>query len=264
MNLVTLLANVGLKEHTLWNPTIKGILVVISALVLFWGSIYLLLATNVGSRLGFLLAFSSLSGFFTILTVMWLISATPLNSPRGAEASWKPVEVVRDLSEATEPDVRNIAKYTIGEEDAGELKSAADLALLLPGAAGEEEPSEFAEFEAGSYQATAFYRSPGDDANPLKLEFAHKTQYGVVSFCSNAVVEDTFPNPPADPICDPDAPDARSLVMVRDLGNLKRPPFLYFLSGLLLFGLSLLLLHWREKDLRELEAASGDQSLVKA
>lgn len=53
-------------------------------------------------------------------------------------------------------------------------------------------------------------------------------------------------------------------MMVRDLGNLKRPPFLYFLSGLLLFGLSLLLLHWREKDLRELEAASGDQSLVKA
>ncbi len=263
MNTLTLLANTGLKEHTLWNPTLKGILVVIAALVLFCGSTYLLLATNVGARLGFLLAFSSLSGFFTVLTVLWLISATPLNSPHGAEASWKPVEVIRYLDSSENEVVQNIGAHEIKEEDAGELKSATDLALLNPTGEGAE-PGEFSEFEAGGYQATKFYRSPGDNTNPLKLEFTHRPQYAVVTFCTNAVAEDTFPNPAPDKVCDPEAPNTRNLVLIRDLGNLKRPPFLYFVSGLILFILSLLLLYWREKDQRELEAADADLVPAKA
>ncbi|MGB2757868.1 MAG: hypothetical protein WBD02_09430 [Acidimicrobiia bacterium] len=254
---LTLLANSELGEHTLWNPTLKGILVVISALVLFWGSVYMLLSTNVGARLGFLLALSSLTGFFTILAAMWLISASPLTSPHGADATWKGVEVVRNVSDSKIDSVRKISKYSIKEQDAGEIKAAADVALLTPtGEGGEAGP--FAEFEAGQYQATAFYRTPGDNPNPLKLEFTHRPQYGVVTFCNNAVVPDTFPNPAPDAVCDPEAPNTRSLVLIRDLGNLKRPPFLYFLSGAILFALSLLMLHWREKDQRQAESKASD------
>ena len=45
-----------LTHKTLWNPTILGVLVFISAVMLFCGSVYLLLGTNLGARLGFLVA----------------------------------------------------------------------------------------------------------------------------------------------------------------------------------------------------------------
>ena len=37
----------------------------------------------------------------------------------------------------------------------------------------------------------------------------------------------------------------------RDLGSLRVPPFVAFLAFSLLFGLTLLALHWRERDLQE-------------
>ncbi len=57
----------GPAHPNLWNPTILGVLVVLSAIGLFCGSAYLLLATNLGGRLGFLVAFASLTGFMVLL-----------------------------------------------------------------------------------------------------------------------------------------------------------------------------------------------------
>ncbi len=42
------LAAEGIKNRDLWYPTILGVLVVLAAVSLFMGSIYLLLATNLG------------------------------------------------------------------------------------------------------------------------------------------------------------------------------------------------------------------------
>ena len=61
----------GPAHPNLWNPTILGVLVVLSAIGLFCGSAYLLLATNLGARLGFLVAFASLTGFMVLLTTLW-------------------------------------------------------------------------------------------------------------------------------------------------------------------------------------------------
>ena len=44
-------------------------LVVVAGIVLFCGSIYLLLGTNLGARLGFLVAFTGLMGFMVVLTL---------------------------------------------------------------------------------------------------------------------------------------------------------------------------------------------------
>ena len=63
MGLVTLLAQHAAARRTLWDPTILGVLVVISAIGLFCGSVYLLLGTNLGARLGFLVAGACLTGF---------------------------------------------------------------------------------------------------------------------------------------------------------------------------------------------------------
>ena len=86
----------------LWNPTIIGVLTVLCAVGLFCGSTYLLLGTNLGARLGFLVAAAGLSGFLVLLTTLWLTtpgSATgnsDLDPPHGNSASWKVVEVVAD------------------------------------------------------------------------------------------------------------------------------------------------------------------------
>ena len=46
------------------------------------------------------------------------------------------------------------------------------------------------------------------------------------------------------------------LVLERDLGSLRIPPFVVFLASSILFALSLLGLHWRERDLEAAKAAA--------
>jgi hypothetical protein len=75
-----------------FNTGIRGILVVTLAVVLLPGSVYLLLATNTGARLGLLIALAALFGWASILTMTWWITS-PANGPRGRNASWKPVEI---------------------------------------------------------------------------------------------------------------------------------------------------------------------------
>ena len=44
------------------------------------------------------------------------------------------------------------------------------------------------------------------------------------------------------------------MVLSRDLGSLRVPPFVAFIMSSILFVLGLLMLHWREKDENEVEA----------
>jgi len=80
-----------------FNPGIRGILVVAVGVGVLMGSTYLLLATNVGARLGLLLTFTGLFGWLTILTLIWWITP-PAIGPRGNNASWKPVEIYTNSS----------------------------------------------------------------------------------------------------------------------------------------------------------------------
>ena len=75
-----------------FNTGIRGILVVTLAVAILPGSVYLLLATNTGARLGLLIALAALFGWATLLTMTWWITS-PANGPRGRNASWKPVEI---------------------------------------------------------------------------------------------------------------------------------------------------------------------------
>src|SRR6478752_7091708 len=87
-----MLATVNLFAGLAFNPGIRGILVVSVGVAVLMGSVYIILATNTGSRLGMLLALCGLFGWLTILTLFWWISP-PAIGPRGNNASWRPVEV---------------------------------------------------------------------------------------------------------------------------------------------------------------------------
>ena len=67
----------------------------ICAVGLFCGSVYLLLGTNLGARLGFLVAAAGLTGFLVLLTTLWLTTPgaatgnSKLDPPGGPHRSGK-------------------------------------------------------------------------------------------------------------------------------------------------------------------------------
>jgi hypothetical protein len=75
-----------------WDPAIKGILVVTVGVAILMGSVYLLLATNLGSRLGLMVALAGLFGWLSIMTAYWWIQP-PGIGPSGKAPSWVVQEI---------------------------------------------------------------------------------------------------------------------------------------------------------------------------
>jgi hypothetical protein len=251
---VTLLAAETLQRNGLWYPTILGILVVVFAIALFCGSIYLLLATNMGARLGFLVAFTCLMGFMVILTSLWVTTASPLNTLKGRIPSWKALEVTRTLAKAKTPDVRNITTsgHKVDVVEAANVKAAADENLIqvqaLP-SAPQVAQQAFARFQAVTdYKVLNTYELGGSKPNPLSFELSHTPLFAVVEFCKVVTPEYPFGTAPPPAKCTSNPADRGFLVLKRDLGSLRVPPIVAWVSAVLLFGLGLLALHWREKD----------------
>ncbi len=82
--------------HTLagiaWDPQIRGFLATLVGVVVLLGSVYLLLLTNVGARLGFLIAASAVFGWMTIMGGVWWVYGTI--GMLGEAPHWEVVEVV--------------------------------------------------------------------------------------------------------------------------------------------------------------------------
>ena len=81
--------------HTLaalsWDPQLRGALIVLTAFAILVGSSYLLLATNVGAKVGFLLAAAGLSGWLFLLNLVWLGYGIGY---KGAPPTWVVKEIV--------------------------------------------------------------------------------------------------------------------------------------------------------------------------
>ena len=71
-----------------WEPELRGILIVIIAVVVLCGSVYLILATNLGARLGFLVALTGLLGWLMLMGIVWAIYGIGLKGP---DPSWQAV-----------------------------------------------------------------------------------------------------------------------------------------------------------------------------
>ncbi len=74
-----------------WSPEIRGILIAVIGVVTFMGSIYLILGTNVGARLGFMVSVAGLMGWMFIMGLIWWVYGIGF---KGREASWKPAHPV--------------------------------------------------------------------------------------------------------------------------------------------------------------------------
>lgn len=86
-NLTTIIAGVG------WDPEIRGFLTVALAAATLMGTVWLLLATNTGVRLGSLVALAGFFGWFTIMAGVWWLFGIGYT---GERPSWEYVETLKD------------------------------------------------------------------------------------------------------------------------------------------------------------------------
>ncbi len=293
-----------------FNPGIRGILVVSVGVGVLMGSVWLLLSSNVGARLGMLLTLTGLFGWLTILTLIWWITP-PAIGPRGTNASWKPVEIYVNgsgapkttqvggladpsslptadqiladhpelaadypngflLSDLQANNPKILAEYIhsenmngwslVASSAAGESQAAADVALVNAGIF--TGPTAYKKLNTWEYGGKPQRENECADSDmicravfrvKLAVTFKHPTHYAVVQV-QKVITQEAKPGePPPLPQVDTSAP-VYSVVLVRDLGNVRLIPFLYFLISVSLFIIFAWTLHNREKVLMKNKA----------
>jgi hypothetical protein len=236
-----------------WDPAIRGIAIVAVAVAILCGSVYLLLATNTGTRLGFLIAAAGLAGWMVLMGATWWIYAIGLV---GDSPSWQVTEIVRhsdpgDLQGAALPEARDLSDWTeIPEDDPsrGEAAAAADEAIAGTG--------PVAQFESSNdYIVIDVFDRGGKDPDALisQLPLPHPAHHAIVQVQRVVEVEVPFGQAPPPAEADPTAP-IHSVVMVRDLGSERLPPAVITLASLVLFGVACNALHRRDKAASEARA----------
>jgi hypothetical protein len=217
------------------------VLIVVMSVTLFCGSVYLLLATNLGTRLGFLVAAAGLTGFLMLLSGLWATSQFPLNSFHGIETHWSVKQVIKgDLSQSFFKSVRdaNTSGNKANEVQTGDIKATADTALTTEG-------GEFNSFQKSDQYIVEDTRVVGGGRTGV-LNVSHRPLYGVLTIRPVLFQPVAFGQPPPAPKADPSKPPVY-VVVVRNLGSVRLPQYLTFIASGLLFGLCLLGMHRMER-----------------
>jgi hypothetical protein len=255
-----------------WDPQIRGALILITAILILPGSVYLLLATNIGSKMGFVLAIAGLSGWVFVMAIIWAVYGIGL---KGRQPHWEVQEVVvADVKNAGVEAMQNFPRgwksLPPGNPARADAQAAADT-FLLPaaeaagehgggGSGGETEPPRFSSpFKStADYVAVGAYEKGGDNElftiGKHKFFFRHSTRYAVLQL-QPALDQSGGPGgAPPTPVPDPEEP-TYSVVMVRDLGSLRFPPVVVAISFGLIFFVSCYWLHQRDKQIWAARAA---------
>jgi len=231
-----------------WEPNIKGGLYVLLAVLILPGSVYLILATNTGARLGFQLAAAGLSGFLVIIGMTWWLYGI---GPQGAAPTWVPEEIVigdpadgrpevlRDFPgggweklEITDPEVADAQPVVDGDltgEEGGVFETATDYILI----------------GAATYGGETYAPLGLPAIRPINI--LHKPHYLVVQVQPVVKQEATPGAAPPIPKADVSAP-VYSVLLIRNLGSLRLNPAVATISSALIFGLLVFQLHTRDKE----------------
>lgn len=266
---------VGVFAALSWDPQVRGFLIVLVSFVILVGSVYLLLATNTGPRLGFLIAAAGFFGWNALMGWVWVMYGIGL---RGEDPHWEVKEVVtgeftsQSGLEETEAFPSGWQLLPEGNPILGDAIAAADAALLpadTGGHGGEgggdhsETPRQPVFQEADDFVHIAGYRTGGEDywipggglernQTPFRGPL-HQPHYTVIQVRPVLEKPDIGGVPPA-PEADPSAP-VTTVVMERNLGNVRQPSFLFALANTIAFVVFCVVLHRRDKQLIALRAA---------
>jgi hypothetical protein len=248
-----------------WEPELRGITVVLVMVIVLIGGTYLLVGTNLGARLGFMVTIAALAGWMMSMGIIWWIYGIGLKGP---EPSWKPAEpiaIVRDAgglvaAEALERpvDTDGLAPPAAADKVAEQLAAEGwtELEESDPGRGQASASSdeilqiETEEFAAGEYLTVSVYDKGGERWPKINesldfLAFFHEPRYALVEVAP-VIPQRTEPGrAPARPVIDESQPH-RYVMMVRDLGARRQPSVFITLGSGIIFALMCVLLHRRD------------------
>jgi hypothetical protein len=255
-----------------WDPELRGLLTVIMGVVVLMGSIYMIMATNMGSRLSFLVTLTGLMGWMMLMGLTWWIYGIGLKGP---EPSWAAVPgqtVIQDAPALRSAGALESLPAGYEDADAPELHTLVEQQFFDEGyieipsdnpAYGQAQAaaSEFIEQDgaltAGQYEVTEVF-DIGGERYPLLLNnesldfvaFFHKPHFTVVEVSPLVQVRTEPGRAPAQPQVDEQA-QKQYVYMVRDLGARRQPAIVLTIGGGAIFLALCFLLNRRERILKQ-------------
>jgi hypothetical protein len=256
-----------------WDPQIRGALIVVTAILILPGSVYLLLATNTGAKLGFLLAAAGLSGWMATMGWIWVVYGIGL---KGDPPTWQPEEIVagklaeRGTTEEAHNFPNGWRELKTGDPILGDAAASADKALI-PAEAAEgaapAEPTVAPVFDdAQQFVHVGGYAKGGENfwipggglaseshlGNPGKQPWDkvwERLKRGPFHSPHYAVIQ-------VQPVKDPKAVKLEAdttkpvynVVMIRDQGFLRKPSLLVAIAMSIIFAIIANALHRRDKE----------------
>ena len=263
-----------------WDPVLTGYLAVLLAVLTLCGSVYLLLATNLGVRLGFLVAWTGFWAWTLIMGIIWWFFGIGWggHGPTWAvtHVSTNPEAVPIELVQELDNDITNSPGggwEVVIEADA---QATADSAVVCNGTDPRRlEAVNTCLFSAATdYQIHRVMRVGGERYRPLGIPDNAVTQYFIPSrgrpHYAAVQLQPYKPSLDVDPnklggdgkvvlpVAELDqAAPTYTVVMVRDLGNLRLRPALFAIFSGLVFALGCYHLHRRDQAVWAVREAAG-------
>ncbi len=238
-----------------WEPELRGLLTVIIGFVILCGSVYGIMATNIGSRLAFLVAATALAGWMMLMGGVWMIYGIGL---RGPDPSWQPVAgsaVLQDVDalgaagvldpNAVVPEGANanesaeIVRDTFLDQGWVVLDKAAPAFGQAQSAATEILIEEGA-FTAGQFEIVEVFDIGGESYPKINdsldfLAFRHTPHYVVAEAAAFEPLRTEPGRAPVSPQIDENR-QREYVYMVRDLGARRQPAAVLLIGGGLVFA----------------------------
>lgn len=259
-----------------WNPTVRGILFPLIMFVILCGGTYLILATNMGNRLGFLVAAAGLTGWMFLMSIVWMMYAIGL---QGRFNVWHVEETITgqaNLANSIYSPVHDLAdgkatKWVAkkeGDPQRGDAQSVTDNHLGAAGIklfSGSSDYTNVGAWQRGGQKFPRFYTTPKSDKNFFRKGLAGFADLFAVKHTPNHFVIQVQPvvkeevvrngqtlkeivrNADGTPKIDQEKPVV-SVLLVRDLGSKRLPGFVLFLSSGVLLLILCMVLHARDKQ----------------
>ncbi len=244
-----------------WKPELRGVIVVLIGFVVLCGSVYLIVGTNIGARLGFLVAMSGLFGWMFLMGVIWWIYGIGLV---GRTPTWEPaqpVTIVRD-GDLVRAGILNTGDplqegwIQLADEDPKRGQAVASADEIL---------QETDTFAAGEYAAIAVYDKGGERSPKINdtfdfIAFRHAPRYALVEVQAVLPVQSEPGRAPLSPEVD-ESQEPTYVLMIRDLGSRRQPAIVLTFGSLIILVVLCWLMNRRD---RLAEANRSGGSLVKA
>ena len=258
-----------------WEPELRGILTVMIGTAVWMGSVYLILGTNLGARLGFQVSLAGFFGWMALMGGIWWIYGIGL---KGEDASWQPVEgrtVIQEADLLHEAGVLDVQIDVTPDTPPAEASQAVADQLGEQGwisvdqaapeygqaqAAAEEFLIEEGAFDAGDFAVVSIYEvnPPAESAYPKlgpngefdQIAFFHKPYYSLVEVAPYMPLLDEPGRAPIPPEID-QSRQRQYVYMIRDLGSLREPAAYICIGSTIAFLGLCWLLHRRDRFVAE-------------